>query len=79
MQTVKISPKGQITIPKSARDAIKGDMLSFEIRERVITLRPVKVVVDDNELKNFASASEKSFEFWDNEEDDVYQEFYEQN
>lgn len=29
-----------------------------------------------DEVKDFSRLSEKSFEFWNNEEDDIYQKFY---
>ncbi len=29
----------------------------------------------EDDLENFAALGEKSFAFWDNENDDIYQEF----
>ena len=34
-------------------------------------------VSNDTELKDFHALSEKSFEFWNNKGDDIYQEVYE--
>ena len=45
MSIVKISSKGQITIPKSVREALKvkpGDRLEIEVRGEVAILRPLR-------------------------------------
>jgi antitoxin MazE len=44
MKTVTVSSKGQIAIPKEARDALQlqeGDRLTFEIKRGRIVLEPV--------------------------------------
>ena len=85
MKIVRVSPRGQITIPKEYREKVTTNQYSFEQEEGKFVLRPVVLRVihiekkDKDELKDFGLLSEKSFEFWDNNEDDVYQKFYDQN
>ncbi|MBI4256881.1 AbrB/MazE/SpoVT family DNA-binding domain-containing protein [Candidatus Uhrbacteria bacterium] len=76
MNILKVSPKGQVTIPRHVRNLIKTDRLLFEMKGKVITLKPMKLEVDEA-ISNFSDLASKSFEFWDNKQDDVYQTFYE--
>ena len=78
MQIIKVSPKGQITIPKKAREACDSGQYLFEMNGRTIILRPVQIVIAKDELNDFGFLSEKAFSFWDNKDDDIYQEFYNQ-
>lgn len=77
MNILKVSPKGQITIPRRIRDLVKTDRFLFEMKGKVITLKPMKLEVDEA-TSNFSDLASKSFEFWDNKQDDIYQTFYEQ-
>jgi AbrB family looped-hinge helix DNA binding protein len=42
--TAKITSKGQITIPRAARVALKTDTVEVEIQDDAVILRPVKSV-----------------------------------
>lgn len=77
MNILKVSPKGQITIPRRIRQLVKTDRFLFEMKGKVITLKPMKLEVDEA-TSNFSDLASKSFEFWDNKQDDIYQTFYEQ-
>lgn len=85
MKIVRVSPKGQITIPKEYRTKVATDQYSFEQEDGKFVLRPITVQVirigdkEEDELKDFGKLSEKSFEFWNNEDDDIYQNFYNQS
>lgn len=79
MQILKISPKGQITIPKNARDICKSTSMAFEIVGKTMILRPIEIKIVEDDLGDFSALAEKSFEFWENEKDDVYQKFYNKN
>lgn len=75
MKFVKISPKGQITIPKEYRQKIHFDQYMIDMEGQSIVLKPVKIEIigeSDYELKNFGLLSEKSFDFWNNTKDDIY-------
>ncbi len=77
MNILKVSPKGQITIPRKVRELIKTDRLLFEMKGKSITLKPMKLYVDEA-TSNFSDLAATSFAFWDNKQDDIYQTFYEQ-
>ncbi|MBI2634508.1 hypothetical protein HYW82_02455 [Candidatus Peregrinibacteria bacterium] len=76
MQILKVSPQGQVTIPKQFRNLSKTGAFAAEISGRTIVLRPIKIEIVKDDLGDVSHLSEKAFEFWDNEEDDVYGEFY---
>ncbi|MBI2463835.1 AbrB/MazE/SpoVT family DNA-binding domain-containing protein [Candidatus Peregrinibacteria bacterium] len=79
MKVVKISPKGQITIPKEYRQKIHFDQYMINMEGQSIVLKPVKIEIigeSGDELRNFGLLSEKSFDFWNNVEDDIYDSFY---
>lgn len=76
MQLLKVSPKGQITIPKSARDTFSGNQLLFEQKGKTIILQPIRITLEDDGLDSFSNLSVKSFDFWSDATDDVYEEFY---
>jgi bifunctional DNA-binding transcriptional regulator/antitoxin component of YhaV-PrlF toxin-antitoxin module len=77
MNILKVSPKGQITIPRRIRNLVKTDRFLFEMNGKVITLKPLKVEVEEA-TSNFSDLAATSFAFWDNKQDDIYQAFYEQ-
>lgn len=77
MQILKISPKGQITIPKKMRNFYKNKSVAMEVVNKTIVLYPLKIEIEKDDVKDFSTLSEKAFSFWDNPEDDVYQKFYE--
>ena len=72
---IKVSPKGQITIPKSAREEIQTNKFLFEMKGKTILLHPV-VLKPLDDIESFSSLSEKSFSFWNNDKDDIYEDFY---
>lgn len=43
-RTVKITSKGQATIPKEIRDLLKTDVVEFEVIEGEVVLKPVRSV-----------------------------------
>lgn len=75
MNIVTISPKGQITIPKEFREGMPKQCL-FEKKGSSIIIRPIKIELIGDEIADFGLLATKSFEFWENTADDVYQEFY---
>ena len=75
-QIVSVSPKGQITIPVSERANCKSKKYGLKVMGGTIILRPIEIKFADDDLKDFAKLAEKSFSFWDNEDDDIYEEFY---
>lgn len=77
MQILKVSPKGQITIPKKLRKLCKTGSFAIETNGKSIILRPVEIKILDDDLANFSALSEKSFQFWDNKDDNIFQKFYE--
>lgn len=76
MQIIKVSPKGQVTIPKHLRELCGTGSFALETVGKTIILRPIEIKVVEDGLGDFAALGEKAFEFWDNNEDDIYQEFY---
>lgn len=76
MQILKISPKGQITIPKKMRNFYKNKSVAMEVINKTIILYPIKIEIEKDDLKDFSKLAEKSFSFWDNPKDDIYEEFY---
>jgi len=40
--TAKVTAKGQITLPKSARDALGSDIIEIEVEAGRVLLRPVR-------------------------------------
>ncbi len=47
--TVSLSAKGQVTIPKHVRDALglgPSDRVSFEVRDGAAVIRPAKTIFD---------------------------------
>ena len=86
MKILKVSPKGQITIPKEARKLCNTGGFSMEMKGGIIILKPLVVVTGSEfinfkveskeETENFAALGKKSFDFWENEKDDIYQKFY---
>lgn len=71
-----VSPKGQITIPVALRNQFKSNKLMLKLKGNSMVLVPLQLVPQEEELKEFSKLSKKSFEFWDNPEDDIYQEYY---
>ena len=78
MQILKISPKGQITIPKRLRKLCKTGSFALDVTGQTIVLRPIEIKIVHDDLENFSALAKKSFEFWNNEQDDIYQKFYKQ-
>lgn len=78
MELVTISSQGQITIPKKLRELIKTKFFMIKIgQEKQIILNPVEVTKQtDNETSEMHQLSESSLDFWNNDADDIYQNFY---
>lgn len=76
---VTISPKGQITIPASERVKFKNfKKFQLEVNGVSIIIKPVKIAVIENgdELDNFHLLADSSFDFWNDPDEDVYDNFY---
>ncbi len=85
MNVVKISPKGQFSIPKEYREKVEVKYFLFELEGKNIVLKPLEIRIMEvkknekrksDELTDFGKLAGKAFSFWDNEDDDVYQNFY---
>lgn len=80
MQLITISPKGQITIPSSARKLLQNKHLLFEMKGSTIILRPVNIQYDDVDIDTAPTSQDTTistpFDFWNNPEDDIYEKFY---
>ena len=76
---IKISPKGQFSIPKEDRDKIKCEYFIYTLKGKHIILSPAKIEPEDDTI-GFGLLSEKAFaEIWNNPEDDIYNKFYMEN
>lgn len=83
MTIITLSPKGQLTIPVSARKKLLSQKFLFEMEGNSIKLTPVKIEIieeqKNDELSQISALAEKSFDFWNNDVDDVYQEYFLKN
>ncbi len=76
MQIVKVSPKGQVTIPKKYRDLCNTGNFMIETTGKTIILKPVEIKPIEDDLNNFSALGVTSFDLWNNEDDDIYDKFY---
>jgi AbrB family looped-hinge helix DNA binding protein len=44
LTAVKITKKGQVTIPKKIREKLKSDVVSFEVEEGKVVVKPIRSV-----------------------------------
>ena len=58
---VKITEKGQVTIPREIREALKTKLISFSVLEGVVTLRPIHDVGGSLQAYAKNTASTASF------------------
>ena len=81
MRTVKVSDKGQISIPNSMRQRLgidRGDELVLVEIEGKILIERSKVVSEKikDDFKDVLKFSEQSLkEVWDNSEDEIWSEY----
>lgn len=75
MKLIKVSSKGQFSIPKEDREKIKCEYFVYNLKGRHIVLTPAKIEPEDD-LKDFGLLSESAFDFWNDPADDVYNKFY---
>lgn len=72
VQTIKISEKGQISIPKNIRNSLglqKGDTLNIVRDGHIIILEKI----EDETYKDLVKHAEKVVErIWDNEYDEIW-------
>lgn len=72
VQTIKISEKGQISIPKNIRNSLglqKGDTLNIVRDGHIIILEKI----EDETYKDLVKHAEKVAErIWDNEYDEIW-------
>ena len=81
MKTIKVSDKGQIAIPQSMRSNLginRGDeLVAIQINNKILLEKVQKIeqkLKDD--FKDILKFSEHSLkEVWDNEDDDIWNEF----
>lgn len=81
IKTIKVSEKGQITIPQTLRKnlgIVKGDDLTlFQIEGKILiekTQKTEEKIKDD--FKDILKFSEDSLnEVWDNQEDEIWNEY----
>jgi AbrB family looped-hinge helix DNA binding protein len=55
---IKITQKGQVTIPKEIRDRLKSNSIYFEVADDVIIIKPVRDA--GGSLREFAGAIKPS-------------------
>ena len=85
MKTIRVSDKGQISIPNSMRCRLgieRGDdLVLFEIGGKLLIEKPAKVIEKmRDEFADVLSFSEGSLkEIWDNPEDDVWGEYLDES
>lgn len=83
VKTIKVSEKGQISIPTSIRKKIgikKGDELILLQKNNKILLEKVKTVSKKmkEDFKDLLKLSEKSLQkVWDNEQDQIWNKYLE--
>ena len=44
LTAVKITKKGQVTIPKKIREKLKSDVIEFEVEEGKVVIKPIRSV-----------------------------------
>lgn len=72
--TFKADKKFKTTLDQIAK--MKGINTSAYIK-LVLTKSIKHDIAEEMAMRQFAELSEKSFEFWNNPDDDIYQQFYE--
>jgi len=77
MKIIKVSDKGQISIPKSIRELVKikkGDeLILFEVNGKILIEKSDKF---KENLKDINTLVEKSLEsVWNNKEDDIWNSY----
>jgi AbrB family looped-hinge helix DNA binding protein len=83
IKTLKVSDKGQISIPNSVRQKLgieRGDnLILFEIEGKILLEKQQKVSDKmKDEFKDILHFSEQSLkEVWDNPEDDIWSQYLE--
>ena len=81
MKTIKVSDKGQISIPNSVRQSLginRGDELVLIESDGKILIEKQKVVSEKikDDFKDVLQFSEQSLkEVWDNPEDEIWSEY----
>lgn len=76
MQIVKVSPKGQVTIPKVYRDLCNTGNFALEVSGKTIILKPIEIKLAEDNVDDFSALGKGAFDFWNNKNDDIYDEFY---
>lgn len=76
MQILRVSPKGQITIPKKYRNLCNTGNFALEVKGKTLLLKPIEITTVEDDLENFSALGVSSFEFWNNPKDDIYEKFY---
>ena len=73
---IKVSPKGQVTLPASIYRELKSNTLVIFLDHGAIKMRPISMaeITSDflSEEKDLLQACETNLDFWDNPEDEVW-------
>ena len=81
IRTIKVSDKGQISIPQSIRNEMgieRGDeLILFQIEGKILIEKPQKISEKmQDEFKDILKFSEQSLaEVWDNPEDEIWNSY----
>ena len=77
MKVIKVSDKGQISIPRAVRDSTgirEGDeLVLFEIDGKIVLEKSDRIKDQFEDIKKFNEISLK--EIWDNEEDEIWNSY----
>lgn len=77
MKIIKVSDKGQISIPKSIRELVKikkGDeLILFEVDGKILIEKSDKFKENFKDINRFVEKSLESV--WNNEEDDIWNSY----
>ena len=77
LKTVKVSEKGQITIPREIQESLgikKGDRLVIAVKDKMILIQKAANIEDD--FYDLLKYSESSLgKLWNNKKDDIWEKY----
>lgn len=76
-----LSPKGQITLPAKERKKFPYRKWILKTKGNSLILQPIEIkvvenVVQEADMEGLSALANPSFEFWQNDKDDIYGQFY---